>query len=342
MSSRMGRRSALVLGLVAAGAAASSAAPLPARMRGICWEAGGRIERERLAPLRALGADWISQTPFGWCSSAASPEIRMATDGRIYWGERDEGLAATTRMARALGIRTLLKPHLWIRGGSWVGEIQMKSDDDWRRWFQAYEAFILHYAELAERERMDGLAIGTELTRASGRAEDWRRLIARIRAVYHGPLTYCANWHEAESVPFWDAIDFVGVQAYYPLTTSERPTPAQMRAGWGPVVSRLEALSRRTGKRIVFTEVGYKSVAGALVDPWRWDADGMPAPALQRDAFQAMFESMWDRSWFGGTFVWKWHAFLRPGQALPPHLAGDFTPQGKPALEVIRAFYTRP
>ncbi len=54
-----------------------------------------------------------------------------------------------------------------------------------------------------------------------------------------------------------------------------------------------------------------------------------------------MFEAVWDQPWFGGTFVWKWHAFLRPGEALSDRQARDFTPQGKPALAVIRAFYAR-
>lgn len=305
------------------------------KMRGVCWEAGGRVGPEALRPLQALGADWISQTPFGWCSSLDSPRVVLATGHDVYWGESDDGLAETAREARALGIRTLLKPHLWVRRAQWVGELQMKSEADWDRWFDSYEAFILHYAALAERERMDGLAIGTELSRTTSRADRWRRIIARIRAVYHGQLTYCANWQEAERVPFWDVLDFIGIQAYYPLADSSRPSLSRIRAAWGPISERLAALSRRTARPVVFTEVGYRSIGGALEKPWSWNGDGPLDAALQRDAYEALFDALWDKSWFGGLFVWKWHPSLPPGRRADH----DFTPQGKPALEVIRRFF---
>jgi hypothetical protein len=311
---------------------------LPGKFRGVCWEAAGPVDAARLAPLAELGADWISQTPFGWCPSRDDPEVRIAAGSRVMWGESDAGLAETARLARAAGIRTLLKPHLWVHG-AWVGEIRMRSEDDWQRWFHAYEEFILHYAQLAEREGMDGLAVGTELCATTGRSQDWRRLIARVRQAYHGPLTYCANWHEAEAVEFWDAVDFVGVQAYYPLAAGERPSVGALRDAWQPISARLEALSRRTGRRVVFTEAGYKSLGGSLAEPWRWDLDGATDYEVQRNAYQALFESLWDRPWFGGLFVWKWHSRLGAGMRPAGRFERDFTPQGKPALGVIRERY---
>jgi hypothetical protein len=286
----------------------------------------------------ALGVDWISQTPFGWVPQLDAPELRFAAPHADYWGESDAGLAETARLARALGIQTLLKPHLWSRQG-WVGSIRMKTDEDWARWFAAYEAFALHYAALAEREGLPAFAVGTELPGTSGREAEWRRLIARVRRVYRGRLTYCANWDEAEGVRFWDALDFVGVQAYYPLAGEGRPQPAAIRAAWEPIAARLEALSRRTGRAIVFTEVGYRSVAGGLREPWQTTTSGEADPALQADAYRALFECLWERPWFGGTFVWKWHPGLDAEQLV--RRERDFTPQGKPALEVLRRFYAR-
>jgi hypothetical protein len=309
------------------------------RMRGVCWEARGEIAAEALDALLEVGVDWISETPFGWSPGLASPEIVVATPGRAYWGEGDVGLARTAGFARERGIRTLLKPHVWVRGRGWPGDLAMANEADWARWFAAYEEFILHYARLAEREKLDGLAVGTELCRASRREADWRRLIARVRAVYGGPLTYCANADEVERVAFWDALDFVGVQAYFPLGGAARPSLPELRAAWAPVVRRLRGLSRRTGKRVVFTEVGYKSLAGSLAAPWSWDVSGERDLELQRDAFRAMFESFWPSPWFGGAFVWKWRSGLSPSLLPPAPLDRDFTPQGKPALDVIRRYY---
>jgi hypothetical protein len=323
--------------LFALAVTAPAASPVKqAKMRGICWEATRRIEASALTPLHDLGATWISQTPFGWAPSLDSTEIRFNSDGGL-WGETDEGLVATAAFARELRIKTLLKPHLWVRHGAWTGDIAMADDDAWTKWFASYESFILHYARLAEANGFEALAIGTELGKTTNRTTDWRRIVARVREVYHGRLTYCANWNdEPERVAFWDDLDFIGVQAYYPLANVDRPSQRQIEAAWIPVAAKLASLAKRTGKPVVFTEVGFKSHGGSLIEPWQWDTRGDVDVDLQRDAFAALFATLWTKPWFGGMFVWKWHP--------TPRAAGrddrDFTPQGKPALAVIRAYYT--
>src|SRR5207249_10941939 len=89
---------------------------------------------------------------------------------------------------------------------------------------------------------------------------------------------------EAERVAFWDALDFVGVQAYYPLAVTARPPADSIRAAWEAIAARLGALAHRTGRRVVLTEVGYRSVAGALREPWSWDETGLQNLVLHRDA----------------------------------------------------------
>jgi hypothetical protein len=329
----------VVLVLSAWAAVSNAAKPATsARMRGICWEAAHRIEAASISPLRDLGVDWISQTPFGWARSLTATEIRY--DGtRGLWGETDDGLVTTAAMAKALGIKTLLKPHLWVRHGEWQGDIAMATDDAWRQWFASYESFILHYAKLAQANEFEALAVGTELGKTTARTAEWRRIIARVREVYHGKLTYCANWNdEAERVGFWDDLDFIGVQAYYPLATVDRPSKRQLEAAWTPIAKKLASLAKRTGKSIVFTEVGFKSHEGSLKQPWQWETEGAVALDLQRDAYAAMFETFWTKPWFAGVFVWKWH----PSPRSSDRAERDFTPQGKPALLVIKTYYTAP
>lgn len=317
---------------------AGTAPPTPAaKMRGVCWEGARRIEASNLAPLHDLGVDWISQTPFGWAPSLTSTEIRYASNGGL-WGETDDGLVKTAALAHDLGIKTLLKPHLWVRHGEWPGDIAMPTDDAWTKWFASYESFIVHYARLAEAHGFEAFAVGTELGKTTTRRTEWKRIVARVREVYHGKLTYCANWNEEpERVGFWDDLDFIGVQAYYPLATVDRPSKRQIEAAWTPVAAKLASLARRTGKSIVFTEVGFKSHEGSLKEPWQWETKGAVDLDLQRDTFAAMFETLWAKSWFGGVFVWKWH----PAPRSNGRDDRDFTPQGKPALSVIKAYYTK-
>jgi len=312
----------------------TGAAPAPGKILGVCWEAAHETSPAQLRPVASLGADWISQTPFGWVSSTDSTEIRLAGT-HVLWGETDEGLAKTSAWARSLGIKTLLKPHLWVRG-AWCGDIAMTSEEDWARWFASYERFILHYAALAKEQGIEALAVGAELPGISGREREWRALIVKVRAVYPGKLTYCANWYgEPERVAFWDVLDFIGVQAYYPLSDQASPSQAELAAAWVPIAAKLEAVAKRTGKQVVFTEVGFKSQRYGLKEPWRWETDGEVDLELQRRAYTAMYATFWGKPWFGGTFVWKWH----PGGRATPRAQRDFTPQDKPALDVIRSVY---
>ena len=146
-----------------------------------------------LARLRGFGAGWVSITPFGYLPAGDRPTILPSADGGPDQ-ENDEAVVEAVARARALGLRVWLTPHLWTRG--FVGSLAY-GPDGWRRFFAQYRAFILHYALLAEREQVDGLVIGHELTSAAlGHPDRWRTLIAEVRRVYSGTLTYEANWGE--------------------------------------------------------------------------------------------------------------------------------------------------
>ena len=307
------------------------------KQRGVAWVAGRRIEGSSLDPLLTNHVGWIAQTPFGWQESISSPRIRLATEG-VLWGETDEGLRQTTRMARQRGLKTLLKPHIWVRG-QWRGEILMASEADWRTWFDDYGSFLLHYAKLAEAEGIEALCIGTELHQTvKEKPEEWRRLIQSVRAVYRGQLTYAANWYqEFEDVPFWGDLDAIGVQAYFPLRGVPGGTLEELRAGWQAPLASLESVSRQFGKPILVTEVGYRSTPVASSKPWEWPRRGAAMPVdleIQRDCYEAFFREVWPQPWLAGVFWWKWYPVSGGSQA------DDFSPQGRPAEQVLRQYFS--
>jgi len=311
------------------------------KMRGVCFVAGGRIDDQTFEPLVRDHVEWISQTPFGWMSAADSPEIRIASAGDVFWGETDEGLAATAAAARRHGIRTLLKPHLWVAGWHdhvWSGEIAMHSAPDWEAWFRSYRKFILHYAELAEKHSFEALAVGTELQGTTLQHEaPWRALIAEVRGVYHGRLTYAANWdHEFEALPFWDALDFAGVQAYFPISRQADPSLQELLEGWKAPLARIEKMAQQQRKEIVLTEVGYRSADGAAAQPWLWQTEDRANPELQSRCYEAMFRTVWARPWLKGIFAWKWFPRFDPARR---GADASFTPQGRPAESVLRLWF---
>ena len=287
------------------------------KMKGVCWVAGDSINSNNIIQLKEVGATWISQTPFGWMNGYQQPNIRMDTSHRGSgwgWGESDIGLAYTAQLAREMGVRSMLKPHIWLRnsGGKWRSDIAMKADEEWDLWFENYERFIMHYARVAERAQMESLCIGTELqTTTKKHPEKWRALIQKIRGVYSGELTYAANWYqEYEDITFWDDLDYIGIQAYFPLSKKNHPTKKDLIESWTKHKTAIEKIARKYDKQVVFTEIGYKNTADAATEPWAWPQrmgpDVLMSEATQITCYQALFESVWDEPWLDGVFIWKW------------------------------------
>ncbi len=116
---------------------------------------------------------------------------------------------------------------------------------------------------------MDLLSIGAELVGTSDRERDWRVVIAGVRAVFHGPITYAANWGGEETrMRWWDAVDYIGVNAYYPLTKTTNPTVDELKDAWitKSYVGTLERLARTFNTQLILTEIGYRD--GAVGAPW--------------------------------------------------------------------------
>ncbi len=312
------------------------------KQQGVCW-VGGRekVSEEHLQTLVDHHVTWISQTPFGWQQKKDSSSIRFetkASDGKtrgVMWGESDEGITETTRIAKSKGIKTMLKPHLWVRN-SWPGEVEMRTEKDWNTWFLHYEKFILHYAALAEQNKIEIFCIGTELSKTIVKEAQWRNLIKKVRQVYNGKLIYAANFHnEFDQVPFWDALDYVGIQAYFPLTTKKNPPVTELMKGWNQHFNAIEKVVERYKKPVVFTEIGYRSTNDAAIEPWVWP-QSLPketeaSEATQAVCYEAFFKSVWGKHWMAGVYFWKWypHGARRMAEL-------DFTPQGKMASTILK------
>ena len=81
--------------------------------------------------------------------------------------------------------------------------------------------------------------------------QEWRRIIARVRAIYRGPVTYGANFDEVFDVKFWDALDWIGVSAYFPLVDDASPDRESPARAWqrDPTRSRRRTRPARYRRR---------------------------------------------------------------------------------------------
>jgi hypothetical protein len=276
-----------------------------------------------LANAKRVGANAIAIIPFLWQASPSSPTISRGRD------MPDDELRVAIRDVHALGLRAVVKPHVWVPT-SWAGAVAMQSEDGWRVWFANYGRELQRIAGIAAQEQAEALAIGTELAHTTQRPE-WNNLIANVRAIFLGNLFYVAhNADEAETVAFWPKLDAIGV-SLYPALGADDDRDARL-ATMRRTADRLDVLAARTGKSIVVAEVGVRSARGAAAKPWESAEEREAAPdAVLQAEILADWLAVLDRPAIDGILVWRWLTDPAAGGMADT----DFTVQSKPAEGVL-------
>ena len=295
------------------------------------------VDKTHTQPVANIGANYAALMPFGFIKELSNPNIVHNTD-RQWFGERKDGVKQYAEVLREHGIKIMVKPQIWVWHGEFTGYIEMKTEADWNKLEDSYTSFILEYAKLATEIDAEILCIGTELeTFVDKRPEYWNDLIKEIKALYKGELTYAANWDEYKRTPFWDQLDYIGIDAYFPVSDAQTPTVEECLEGWKKHKPTIKGLSDKYQKQVLFTEYGYRSVDYSGKEPWRFDRD-MTVVNLQAqvNTSEALYQTFWDEKWFAGGFIWKW--FINYDKVGGKD-DNQFTPQNKPVEETIKKYY---
>ncbi|HRR07581.1 MAG TPA: hypothetical protein PLO56_02720 [Rhodothermales bacterium] len=295
-----------------------------------------RQATESIAALRQIGSNSIAVIPYSFMRDPKKPtSFRFS---RSADEENDEAVITVASHARELGMSVLLKPQVWIPR-SWPGEVEMQSEADWDAFFEHYEHWIRHYALLAEMYQIPALCVATEFGKATkGHEHRWIALFRQLRSLYSGKMTVAANWDGGfDHKPFWDELDFIGINNYKTLSQKSDPSDAELLAGARAENPFFQNISERFGKKIVFTEVGFTATDTPWIRPWEY-ADGKKVNLEhQRRSYQALLTALHKQPWLGGYFWWKWPSFLDYGGPNDP----DFTPNGKPAEDVVKEWFEK-
>jgi glycosyl hydrolase family 113 len=289
----------------------------------------GYIESS-LGEIRDLGADAVSIV-IPW----VTPDVRsLEIAPRADMTPGDGALREAIREAHRLGMSVFLLPLLYVdvtAPGEWRGTL---SPPDWNAWFASYSRRLLPLAALAEEERVELLSVGSELCSSETRRDAWLDLIARTRKVYGGSLTYSANWDHLEPVSFLDALDFAGTNAYFKLTDDPDADEPDLKAAWDQVIPTIESWRSRSGKPLILTEVGYPSRRGSGIDPWDYGSQAPVDLAAQWRCYRAFVHAWTGNPSLSGVYFYLWWG---GGGATDR----GYTPRGKPAEQVLRAWFRK-
>ena len=315
------------------------------KIRGIHFFPDQSNMAEEYAQLRKQNMEWIVLVPSAWQEGVHSTTIDWPFDEPDN-PFNDAALITQIRQAHSKDLKICIKPHIWLRKKdkkNWRGTIQFKSVVDWSAWSKQYREAILHYAQLSQKHQVAAFCIGTELHQLAIKYPDyWRSLIREVKTIFDGKIIYAANWdREYKQIAFWDELDYIGIQAYFPLCRKDNPRKKQVYKGWKSYLKDIEGISRKFNKPILFTEIGYTNSSMAACEPWEWVRDLDPkktsvSDITQANCYDAFFSTFWDRSWFGGVFMWVWEN--EPANEQSPF---TFCPKNKPANAVMHYWFSK-
>lgn len=271
----------------------------------------GGIKSQEL--LYETGVNWVCLAIVNNQETAHSFEIEF--DYGKSCTDRD--ITAAVERAHSHGVKVCLKPMVNCKDGVWRAYINFADSDFngqdiyWDKWFKNYSDYMLYYAELAQETGCEMLCIGCEMCGTERKEAHWRKLIADIRVIYDGKLIYNTNHGHEEDVKWFDAVDYVGTSAYFPVAEKGGATSEMMQEKWKLIRDELYEVHKKWNKKIVFIEIGCRSANGCATMPWDFSHKELPHDEEEQAAFYDSCLSVFaDEEWFGGAFWWDWSTYI--------------------------------
>lgn len=282
--------------------------------------------------LKKMGANSVAFVPF------IDQENDNSLTLNISESVTREQLLAGIQFAQQVGLRIILKPQILI-DDSWAGAVNHNSDSKWLKWFEAYENIIIDYAVLAQKEQVDILVIGTELNQAEKRPE-WISLIANVRLLYSGEISYCAqNIEGLKNFAHWQLLDSASLSLYPSLGESGKP--AEIINIIDNQSKELRNFTEQHDTPLWIAEIGMASRQGAFQEPWEWQSkesqEGLVDELLQAQVLHFWLEAL-EGGWNRGVLVWAWYNAPNAGGSID----NGFSPQNKMAENILACHWQGP
>ncbi|AXT20228.1 hypothetical protein D7030_03695 [Flavobacteriaceae bacterium AU392] len=297
-----------------------------------------RKATDALVKQKEMGANAITIVPYSYIRGSGNIEPTYLSLNKGAGSENDQGVIHSAYEAKKMGMSTLLKPQIFV-GGSWPGEMDFETEEQWQAFFSYYYRWIRHYAFLAEIHNIEMLSVGVEFSIATLTHEsNWTRMIKNIRGFYSGKLTYSANWgKEFETISLWKDLDFIGINSYYPLSNKNDATDEELKTSFNKVKSKIKSVYNTYKKPIVFTEIGFRSINAPWKQPYS-DGDNTIFNEEHQDrAYKVIFEGIENEEWCGGILWWKFPSYLEYRGVENT----AFTPNNKRAETTVRKWFAK-
>lgn len=288
--------------------------------------------------IAALGANAVKFVVDARQENAGSSQIYL--DLRMT--PTPDQLGDLIRYAKRKKLHVILMPIVLLdvqrKPTEWRGTIAPENPE---KWWESYRSMMTHFAWIAQANGVDVLMVGSELVSMNNKVDEWTETIKKVREVFKGALTYSSNWDNYKAVKIWDQLDMIAMNSYWTFGTREKPQPTveEIKAEWARIQKELLEFQKTQGKPILFSEVGWCSMANMAYQPWDYTISEREAPLdldLQRRLYEGFFQTWHGQKELAGFSIWEWN----PDGGGPKDRG--YTPKGKPAEQVLREWLAKP
>ena len=305
------------------------------KIRGVHFQPARMPADSHFIHLVRNNVEWINLSTYAWQISSDSDYIKMPPLNEFGWSKKDSSNFRVASFARKYGIKTILSPQILLENNknTTSQDIKFEKDTHWKNWSKNYKEWIFQQAKVAEQSQVEALSIGSELSQFTVAYPDFfEQLIDSIRIIYKGRLTYAADWEEEFlNITFWNKLDWIGIEAGFPLVNKKNPSLDDLKKGWEPHFEKVKKLQSQINIPVIFTKIGYRSNETAAIDPLSNKAGffenfKLASSENQYKCYQAFFETFWEEEWFAGAIFYDWKAnYSRVGG----ERSVGFSPQNK-------------
>jgi hypothetical protein len=311
---------------------------------------GGSIFQAYRLRIAGKTIDIAQKTNINWVALSPLVQLEELCDNHLCFDVNDEVEQMKVVIPNLVqsGINNImLKPltSFWtVNSSSFWGDFYVTTAEEWKPIEKTYTELFYKFAKLTEEfPEVKLLSIGNELKEfTKRRPEFFRALIAKIRTDFPNlKLTYAANWDEYQSVSFWEDLDYIGVNSYFPLVNKKTPTVNEVKKALTSIKNDLNTLSCIYNKPILFTEYGYRSIDYTAWKAWllgnittsNYNFEG------QNNAYTAFYETFWNENWVAGGFFWEWKILIND-ELNNPNGNGWYV-NDKPVEKIIKERYAK-
>src|SRR6185437_1890489 len=163
---------------------------------------------QSLQNLKATGATYVSLIVPYYQSNKQSSDIQAG-----YNTPTDAALGSAIDYAHSIGLAVAIKVHNETYTGDWRAYIAPSDRDSW---FANFNNELVHLAQIGQAHHAEMLILGTEMVSIASNkvngdnTERWQGIIANVRKVFMGKLTYDANSTNNNGDPFEDEKESIG------------------------------------------------------------------------------------------------------------------------------------